>query len=155
MRRYPRGVFVAFGIGVLALVGVFTLLTPRVEPAAEPRVELLTGGPGFTRISSTLVSVSCHTNSTSGELMVDPSAGTVLMGVGPGEVYPTVAVIWPLGFTGRRTPDGQVEVLDQTGSVVARTGTQITLLGGYDQSTNGSSGWQACYGGISLDPPLR
>jgi hypothetical protein len=42
-----------------------------------------------------------------------------------------VQVTWPRGFTARRS-GSEVEVLDRFGEVVARTGAEIHLVGGYE-----------------------
>ena len=79
------------------------------------RVDLLTrapmtvgGGP------------SCYTAATTGLLTVDPVYGTAIG---------SMAVMWPLGFTGRRV-GSEVEVLDPHGKVVAMTGRIYELRGG-------------------------
>jgi len=48
------------------------------------------------------------------------------------------AVEWPFGSTARIV-DGKVELLDETGAVVAREGDEITVGGGF-----GNALWHAC-----------
>jgi hypothetical protein len=101
--------------------------------AGEP-VALLTGGqPG------------CYVANTTGMLIVDAQAGTAIVSEDMGQT--TAAVRWPPGFTGRTSGD-QVEVLDATGRVVARTGQRYELLGGYNEDGT----WDACTDGVY--PPL-
>jgi hypothetical protein len=69
---------------------------------------------------------SCYTSGTGGELVTDPDTGTAII-EGNGR---RVAVTWPLGWTGRSS-GAEVEILDSSGKVVARTGTQVSLMGGY------------------------
>ncbi len=79
----------------------------------------------------------CYAANTTGLLIPDATAGTAIIQEDMGKV--TVAVAWPPGYTGRRTLFDQVDVLDQTGHVVARTGNRVELLGGYDDG-----GWLTC-----------
>jgi hypothetical protein len=68
----------------------------------------------------------CYTSGTGGELVTDPDTGTAII-EGSGR---RIAVTWPLGWTGRSS-GSEVEILDISGKVVARTGTQVSLMGGY------------------------
>jgi hypothetical protein len=68
----------------------------------------------------------CYTSGTGGELVTDPDTGTAII-EGSGR---RIAVTWPLGWTGRSS-GSEVEILDGSGKVVARTGTQVSLMGGY------------------------
>jgi hypothetical protein len=68
-----------------------------------------------------------------GELVADTTYGTAILETHQTKVGPeTIAwpVKWPSGYTGRRG-GSQVEVLDGTGHVVARTGTRVQISGGY------------------------
>lgn len=69
--------------------------------------------------------VGCYTSGTSGVLMADATYGTRIV-----EHDAAVPVMWPYGFTGRHS-GYQVEVVDTSGHVVARTGTQVQIGGGY------------------------
>jgi hypothetical protein len=101
--------------------------------AGEP-VSLLTGGQS-----------GCYLANTTGMLIVDAQAGTAIVSEDMGRT--TAAVRWPPGFTGRTSGD-QVEVLDTSGHVVARTGQRYELLGGYNEDGT----WDACADGVY--PPL-
>ncbi len=69
--------------------------------------------------------VGCYTSGADGVLTVDPTYGTAIV-----EHEAPVPVMWPRGYTGRRSISG-VEVVDQSGHVVARTGTRVRIGGGY------------------------
>jgi hypothetical protein len=49
-----------------------------------------------------------------------------------------MAVEWPFGYTARNNL-GRIELLDETGTVVARVGDEITVGGGF-----GNQFWHAC-----------
>ena len=53
-----------------------------------------------------------------GVLLPDPTSGTSINGK---------PIMWPVGFTGRRLPDGEVEVVDPDGRVLATTGRTYHL----------------------------
>ena len=89
--------------------------------------------------------VGCYLDFSEGRLVVDPKYGTAIVesipGPDPGmENLPPTPVIWPDGCRARLSGP-EIEVLDQSGRVVARTGTSIHLNGGYQ---SGSPGWLAC-----------
>ena len=73
----------------------------------------------------------CYLMGTTGELLPDASAGTAISWDLDHKTHP---ISWPSGFIGRSSGD-QVEVLNLTGSVVARTGTRVSLLGGFEGAT--------------------
>jgi hypothetical protein len=98
-------------------------------------VTLLTGNPGS----------GCFAANTTGLLIADARTGTTI--VSEDMARTAVAVRWPAGYSGRTSGD-QVEVLDQSGHVVARTGQRYELLGGY----NPDGTWAACTDGVY--PPL-
>jgi len=116
-----------------ALVIVFLALAAACNPLAksspsgEP-VNLLTGDAGgYTQWHANGVR-SCLGLNIRGLLVVDEKYGTAIdspqAGVAP------MPVMWPLGFTGRRA-GSEVEVLDPTGDVVATTGRNYRLDGGF------------------------
>ena len=73
----------------------------------------------------------CYTSATSGDLVTDPTSGVAIIEGGQGAADARrMAVIWPLGWTGRRSSN-QVEILDKDGTVQMRTGTTVRLMGGY------------------------
>ena len=63
----------------------------------------------------------------SGTLMLEPDGCVVVRN---GAV--AAAVIWPHGFSGNRTADGTLEVLNPKGKVVARIGQHVSYGGGFD-----------------------
>jgi hypothetical protein len=69
--------------------------------------------------------VGCYTSGTSGVLTTDATYGTAII-----ENEAAIPVMWPHGFTGRNS-GYQVEVVDTSGHVVARTGTRVQIGGGY------------------------
>ncbi len=112
MRTGPRLVVVGSLLLALAVVAYLvmpvTLKTGALYPDAQPGT------------------VGCYTSGTSGELVTDPSAGTAII-ESDGRRVP---VTWPIGWTGRRSL-GAMDIVDQGGNVVARTGTHVNLMGGY------------------------
>jgi hypothetical protein len=81
--------------------------------------------------------VGCPANFVDGELVFDAAAGSAIIDAA-GIRKP---ITWPYGYTGRRR-DAEVEILDRTGSMVARSGTRIRLPGG--EIVPGT--WFACPG---------
>ncbi len=71
----------------------------------------------------------CFTYGISGELVSDDKSGTTVNGV---------PIMWPVGFTGRRS-GLEVEVLDAAGKVVASTSNKYNIPGGYwtDETVGG------------------
>ncbi len=84
----------------------------------------------------------CFLANTTGRLIADEEAGTAIVSEDMSRT--TVPVTWPVGFTGRRTLFGQVNVLDTRGQVVAQTGNRYELLGGYTSDNT----WLACIDGV-------
>jgi hypothetical protein len=105
--------------------------------AGEP-VKLLTGGHHGCSIGGSAPM------GIVGVLIADPQAGTAIrvdpdMAVewGPEIAGSTLPVMWPPGFTGRRLPSGEVEVLHAEGAVIISTGRHVPLqtqfMGGIDR----------------------
>jgi hypothetical protein len=69
-----------------------------------------------------------------GVLVSDPESGTAIhvdrsaSGWAPVMLGSTMPVRWPTGYTGRRLPSGEVEVLNGAGEHVATTGRHVLLL---------------------------
>lgn len=120
-------------IWVLALLCVVSACGLDIVPGEPVALLTASGNPG------------CFVANTTGMLIVDPEAGTAIVSEDMGKT--TVRVRWPEGYTGRKSGD-QVEVLDRSGHVVARTGQRYELLGGY----NPDNTWAACTDGVR--PPL-
>jgi hypothetical protein len=57
--------------------------------------------------------------SYAGVLVPDPEFGTRIEGKGP--------VMWPVGYTGRRLPAGEIQVLNTSAEVVATTGRAYAI----------------------------
>ncbi|MGH7488303.1 MAG: hypothetical protein ACREMY_22300 [bacterium] len=129
--RYPRWPLAAAGFGLLAFVVVVALMIPVIGLP----VTLRTGGPSGTSDGAI---VGCYMSGTTGVLVSDPVNGTDIVSNEIGQPQ-LVAVIWPPGYTGRRALDGSVEVIDRHGNGVARTGTSVTLDGGF-----ADGGFDAC-----------
>ena len=94
------------------------------------QVRLLTGPPGGN-------GGGCFTDSASGPLVFDPTYGTAIIDRDVGSSSP-MTVAWRPGFTARRIAT-EVEVLDPAGNVVAITGRNYRIAGGY-VNAGGSSG---------------
>ena len=84
----------------------------------------------------------CFLNFIEGELVTDPVAGTAIVGPNGGSTDGRYPVMWPAGWTGRRTWFSNVEVLNPRGEVVVRTGTRVHLMGGVPGSR--PDAWLAC-----------
>ncbi len=84
---------------------------------------------------------NCHTSFTIGTLIADDTAGTAIVEDGSSGNR-TLPVLWPDGFTARRLGD-VIEVFNQDGKSLARTGETYKFLGGYD-----GAGWRGCDGVI-------
>jgi len=70
----------------------------------------------------------CYLSGVEGDLVTDPTAGTAIVdGMGGHRT----AVAWPTGWTGRSS-GSEVEVLDRHSKVFARTGTRVSLSGGFN-----------------------
>lgn len=102
----------------LALVLALSLAACGASAGGDT-VKLLTGDP---------TPGACFTNYAQGLLIVDAHAGTAIIDGDVGGT--TAAVMWRMGFTGRRA-GSDVQVLDPTGKVVATTGRSYTIPGGY------------------------
>ena len=85
---------------------------------------------------------ACHTFATIGTLVPNAETGTAIV-EDPASGGRTVPVRWPAGFSARRV-DGVIEVLNQDGTVIARTGGHYRFEGGY-----GEGGWRGCDGVIA------
>jgi hypothetical protein len=79
---------------------------------------------------------SCYLSAIEGELVTDPAYGTSIV-----EAFSSTPVLWPDGYAGRQSGT-EVEILDRSGSVVARTGVRYHLGGGYQGPR--PSVWLAC-----------
>ena len=102
--------------GPVIVLGLAIVLT--LWPGSP--VPLLTGpGVAYDGISM------CYTSFASGELTLDAAYGTAIV-----ESDHPIPVMWPDGYTGRRS-GSQVEVVDKSGHVVARTGTRVRIEGGF------------------------
>lgn len=119
LRSFSKTRQLALALGFAVAVGVSSWWF-------GPDVALRTGG-----LSSTTGAVGCYTSGTIGELVADPVAGTAII-ERSGRRIP---VTWPKGWTGRRS-GWEVEVVDASDAVVLRTGTRVSLMGGYH--TDGS-----------------
>jgi hypothetical protein len=113
------------------------------------KVNLLTGGHEGCSIGGT------RPMSIVGELVADSKAGTAIrvdpsmaLEWGPEVAGSTLPVMWPPGFTGRRLPLGEVEVLTAAGDVVITTGRRVTLhtqfSGGIDAGGDNAGTYTAC-----------
>jgi hypothetical protein len=104
------------------------------RPSGEP-VMLLTD-------AENAIQGGCFLNFIEGELVTDPEAGTAIIGPSGGSTDGRYQVMWPDGWTGRRTWFSNVEVLNPRGEVVVRTGTRVHLMGGFPGIR--PDAWLAC-----------
>jgi hypothetical protein len=104
------------------------------RPSGEP-VGLLTD-------PDSAVQGGCFLNFIEGELVTDPETGTAIIGRNLGSTDERIPVMWPAGWTGRRTWFSNVEVLNPRGEVVVRTGTRVHLMGGFPGIR--PDAWLAC-----------
>ena len=68
--------------------------------------------------------VGCPAALIEGQLIRDANAGSAIVA---GDIL--MRIRWPIGYSGRRAA-GEVEILDELGRAVARTGTHVRLGGG-------------------------
>ena len=111
---------VLIAVALLLALGLTFALTSSLSV-----VPLVTGP--MMNASDNYGMVGCYTSGAAGPLTADATYGIVITDHGH-----TAPVKWPTGFTGRRSFGGQVEVLDPRGNVVVRTGTNVSLMGGYE-----------------------
>lgn len=108
----------AWAVAVLITVAACSPFVSEADSTASPDAEtviLLTGD---------LEPVGCPAAVVEGELIPHVSAGSAIM---VGDIVRRIR--WPSGYSGRLAGD-EVEILDQAGRVVARTGTHVRLGGG-------------------------
>jgi hypothetical protein len=111
-------VAVLAGIGLLLVAGFLAFRLP--------------GGPVALRTTETPgygTQYGCYAAGTGGQLVVDAEAGTAVLETEMS--HSRVQVTWPRGYTARRS-GGEVEILNRYGEVVARTSTEVHLVGGYE-----------------------
>lgn len=101
------------------------------------------GEPVDLAVRTDIFTPHCHTSSTIGMLIPDEEAGTAIVEDGSSGDR-TLPVLWPEGFSARRFGN-VVEVLNQDGTVIARTGGHYRFEGGYDEA-----GWRGCDGVIPM-----
>jgi hypothetical protein len=86
----------------------------------------------------------CHTAGAGGQLVAHPAWGLAIQNA----TYPPQLIVWPHDYVGRIAGD-HVQLLDDRGRVVARTGDWIEMGGG--QTTfEGAQGFAACPVGIRV-----
>ena len=106
-----------------------------VAGCAGSPVTLLTGPNPFADASGI---GGCYTNFAVGTLVVDATYGTAITDESIGGTGP---VLWPTGYTGRRS-GSEVEVVDREGHVVARTGSRYQIEGAF--TGDNPRAWLAC-----------
>ena len=100
-----------------------TLVLAIVATSCGGSVSILTGRGSLGSVADGMV--GCYTDFAVGQLVVDATYGTAI--VENGRPSP---VMWPPGSTARQS-GSEVEVLDEHGSVLARTGSRYQIEGGY------------------------
>ncbi len=82
----------------------------------------------------------CYLSSLAGELVADDEAGTAVIEENISMKGHHTLVVWPVGYTARRTLLGQIEVVSFSGRSVAWTGDHVNIDGGYNRDGT----WDAC-----------
>ena len=106
----------AFGAGLLMIVAACGSSQPSSAPASIPTSNWSSGDAGMASLIE-------------GNLTADSNGCLVI---------DDVVLLWPKGYTARTSSQGTVEVLNQDGKVVARTGAKFSAGGG--RSMVGASG---------------
>jgi acyl dehydratase len=109
---------VSLGVGLLVLAAALAVVSYGTPTPIKTGSLYPDASPGM---------VGCYTSGASGELVEDPAAGTAIV---DGFSHQRAPVTWPTTWSARRTLLG-VEVIDERGQIVARTGTYVNLSGGY------------------------
>jgi hypothetical protein len=117
--------WILMGVAMAAAVcwAFFGPLRPSVTLLTSPG--LGSSGTGSNEMVGLNETVGCYTNFALGQLVEDPASGTAIVEMGR-----RTPVMWPAGYTGRRSV-WEVEIADSWGRVVARTGTRVQIEGGY------------------------
>ena len=79
----------------------------------------------------------CHLNYKHGTLVAHAPTGVAIAERDGG---PLVPILWPAGFTARRFGT-EIEILNESGKVIAVTGNRYKFDGGTDEA-----GWRGCDG---------
>jgi hypothetical protein len=94
--------------------------------------------------------VGCYLSFIEGSLVADPTYGTVIeprISANGTTGEDSSPVMWPVGYQARWS-GANIEIYDQSGHFVVRTGTSVHLDGGY----RGDGVWLACQNwGFELD----
>ena len=90
--------------------------------------------------------VECDAALTSGSLERHPTSG---LGINSGDGF-VLAVVWPFGYTAR-TNLSTVELVDETGKVVAREHDRVNVGGGMGGELGPEPFWAAC-GAVTVEP---
>lgn len=89
--------------------------------------------------------IGCYLSYFEGPLVVDQTYGTAIVesieGLNRVVTLHHTPVMWPNGYQARQS-GSEIEVLDQSGRVVARTGTSVHVGGGYQGES--PRYWLAC-----------
>lgn len=125
------GWWLAITVLVVSL-GLVQRLSLISIPTAPPRV---TNADGQT---------FCHLARSAGQLVVHSEWGRAVQNA----PYPPELIVWPHDYVGRRAGD-HVQLLDDRGRVVARTGDWIEMGGG-QITFEGDQGFSACPVGIRV-----
>ena len=87
---------------------------------------------------------ACTLEPIDGTLIALPDGATAIDGAHwlATEWTRPVALRWPAGWTTSQATDGVVEVPDAKGTVKARTGKPLPILGGHAQRSTRDGGWR-------------
>lgn len=118
-------------------------MNPRLAALALIAVVLAACSPVQLRTAPGTVD-ACEDALGSGRLVTNQQSGLALQDT-TGDVHP---VLWPFGYSAQSGATG-VELLDETGKVVAREGDFIQAGGGF--GANGEFG--VCAGSVTVVPP--
>ena len=137
-----RGAPAVLALGAVLVAGCSRLLPTFLPTFVSPSV---------------MPDVGCTLEAYVGPLMADGSVVRFSGGRWGSNELTNVRVVWPAGWTTRGAADGQVEVLNASGSVAARTGTTVRLSAA---SVTGSAEMQgdavvACPQPFAIEPSER
>ena len=123
----------------------FLLIAALLIPVAKVLIAYAAGNDasGAPLLIDNSGAVGCYLGFIEGPLVADPTYGTVIkprISANGTTGKDSSPVMWPAGYQARWS-GAEIEVYDQAGHFVVRTGTSVHLDGGYQDGV-----WQACPG---------
>jgi hypothetical protein len=144
---WVAGIAIGVGLAIIVVLVISGISPPQSDgespQAAGQLIAVPTAPPPVPAENG---AIFCHQALLSGPLIAHPRWG-ITVGGAPGEAPP---VFWPNGYVARTAGD-RLELLDEHGRVVARTG-DVVSAGGGQASVNGLEGFLVCPFGIEFQP---